>query len=112
MLKTGLTTTEINAYFASPANRKFVTLGGSTPRVSQNQIITQKWIALFGNGYESWNDYRRTGFPNLTSVDNPSPDSPVIPQRFFYTLTEISSNANNIPNPRPNITQRVWWASN
>ena len=112
MLKTGLTATEADAYIANPANRKFVTLGGTTPRVSQNQIITQKWIALFGNGYESWNDYRRTGFPNLTSVDNPNLDSPVIPQRFFYTLTEISSNTNNIPNPRPNITQRVWWASN
>jgi hypothetical protein len=111
MIKAGVNASVADSYISNPANRKFVTLGGSNPQVTLNQIITQKWIALFGNGYESWNDYRRTGFPRLTPVDNPSTDSPVIPQRFFYTLTEISSNANNIPSPRPNITQPVWWAN-
>ncbi|GAB3726686.1 SusD/RagB family nutrient-binding outer membrane lipoprotein [Hymenobacter agri] len=111
MLKAGVAQSDITAYLGNAANRKYVTLGGSTPSVSRNQILSQKWIALFGNGYESWNDYRRTGFPRLAPVDNPSADSPVIPQRFFYTLTEISSNANNIPNPRPNITVPVWWAN-
>ena len=28
-------------------------------------IMTQKWIANFNYGVDSWNDYRRTGFPRL-----------------------------------------------
>jgi hypothetical protein len=111
MLKAGVSQADITTYLTSANNRKYVTLSTTNANLMRNQIIAQKWIALFGNGYESWNDYRRTGFPRLAPVDNPSTDSPVIPQRFFYTLTEISSNANNIPNPRPNITAPVWWAN-
>ncbi|MBR4118791.1 MAG: SusD/RagB family nutrient-binding outer membrane lipoprotein [Bacteroidales bacterium] len=29
------------------------------------KIITQKWIAIFPNGFEAWVDYRRTGYPRL-----------------------------------------------
>lgn len=29
------------------------------------QIITQKWVALFLNGWEAFAEYRRTGFPQL-----------------------------------------------
>lgn len=111
MAKTGIDAATIDAYLANPANKSFVTLSGTVEQ-QRNKIITQKWIALLGNGYEAWNDYRRTGYPRLQGVENPGADSPVIPQRFFYTLTEISSNANNIPNPRPNITAPVWWATN
>jgi hypothetical protein len=110
MTKAGVAAATITAYLANPANRPYVTLAGTVEQ-QRNQIITQKWIALLGNGYEAWNDYRRTGYPRLAPVDNPSADSPVIPQRLFYTLTEISSNGNNVPNPRPNITERVWWAN-
>jgi len=34
-------------------------------------IITQKWISEFGNGFESYNDYRRTGYPTLFDPNNP-----------------------------------------
>lgn len=30
------------------------------------RIGTQKWIALFSNGYEGWSEWRRLGQPNLT----------------------------------------------
>lgn len=29
------------------------------------KIITQKWIAIFPNGFEAWVDFRRTGYPRL-----------------------------------------------
>ena len=32
------------------------------------RIITQKWIALFPNGIESWSEHRRTGYPKLLPV--------------------------------------------
>ncbi len=33
--------------------------------VKLEKLITQKWIAIFPNGYEAWTDYRRTGYPRL-----------------------------------------------
>ncbi len=63
-------------------------------------IITEKYKALYGNApIESWVDYRRTGYPQLT----PSPDavpsvnpSLVIPRRFLYPITErLNNEANN-----------------
>lgn len=32
------------------------------------RLITQKWIALFPNGQEAWNEIRRTGYPRIFSV--------------------------------------------
>jgi hypothetical protein len=45
------------AYIASPG----VAYDGTL-----EQIITQKWIANFTVAHESWNDWRRTGYPALT----------------------------------------------
>ena len=36
---------------------------------SLEQIITQKWVALYLNGYEAFAEYRRTGFPQLRKWD-------------------------------------------
>ena len=38
----------------------------STP--NQEQVLTQKYIALYMNGLEAWTEYRRTGFPNTLVV--------------------------------------------
>ncbi len=36
--------------------------------VKWEQIITQKWIAVYPDGQEAWSEYRRTGFPRLYKV--------------------------------------------
>ena len=110
MLKTGLSAAEVTAYFT--ANPQIVTLAATRPlEYQRNQIITQKWIAMTGNGYEAYNDYRRTGYPKLALVTNPSSESPTsIPVRLFYPNSEISANAKNIPTPQPATTVKVWWA--
>jgi len=51
--------------------------------------MTQKWVALFGNGIESYNDYRRTGLPKLADLVSPLD---VFPMRFYYSETELTSN--------------------
>ncbi|MBD2703473.1 SusD/RagB family nutrient-binding outer membrane lipoprotein [Spirosoma sp. BT702] len=55
-----------------------------------NAVMTQKYIALYGNGMESYNDYRRTGFPVL-----PAPIAPLntFPLRLAYSVTELATNA-------------------
>jgi len=107
MQKVGMTTAEINTYFTD--NPTVVTLAG-TPEQQRQQIITQKYIAWIGNGIEAFNDYRRTGYPVLTLVNNAQGDNPnVIPTRLPYTPAELSANP-NAPNPRPKTDVKLWFA--
>jgi hypothetical protein len=107
MSKTGLTTAEIDAYFLlHPA---VVTLTGSV-EAQRKQIIIQKYISFTGNGIEAYNDYRRTGYPELQLALNAQGDDPnSIPKRLPYTSDEISRNP-NVPTPAPLTSAKVWWA--
>lgn len=59
-------------------------------------IMTQKWIADFGNSVASYNDIRRTGFPRLfdpnTSDNDPETSTSF---KFPYVLTYPSSSMIN-----------------
>lgn len=112
MSKAGVATADIDAYLLAPANRRWVILSG-TNQQKLNQIITQKWIAFIGNGYEAYNDYRRTGYPRLSVVPNPSAESPnAIPVRLQYPTSEQVANSKNIPTPLPQPNNPVWWDAN
>ncbi|MDN5286918.1 MAG: hypothetical protein JWR38_3192 [Mucilaginibacter sp.] len=54
-----------------------------------NLVMTQKYIANFGNGMEGYNDYRRTGLPVLRTPLSPLN---VFPLRLYYSQTELSAN--------------------
>lgn len=106
MISAGLTTAEINAYFA--ANPNIVNLSGTTQQ-KRVQILTQKYIASVGNAIESYNDYRRTGLPVLTPPLVTAGDDPAtFPKRYPYTSSEASANPNQ-PNPRLLTNVKVWW---
>lgn len=78
-------------------------------------IGTQKWVALFPNGYEAWSEWRRLGFPQLT----PNPwgiplGNPVIPIRFTYPSSEATNNTENYnaavsAQGADEPTTPVWW---
>lgn len=107
MAATGMTGAEITNYFTT--NPAAVTLSG-TPADMLKQIITQKYLAWVGNGIESYNDFRRTGYPALVVALNAAGDNPaVIPRRFPYTSNEGNANPNQ-PSPRPKTDVKVWWA--
>jgi hypothetical protein len=107
MKSEGLTDAQIATYFA--ANPTIVTLTGTTDQKLQ-QIITQKYIASVGNAIESYNDYRRTGYPVLVAPIITEADDPnQFPQRLPYTAAEGAANPNQ-PNPRPKTSAKVWWA--
>ena len=67
----------------------------------QERIITQKWIANWLLGNESWADWRRTGYPKLlpgTKDGNKSEegvDSVIGARRMKYPQAEGSSNTDN-----------------
>ena len=54
-----------------------------------NLVMTQKYIADYGNGMEGYNDYRRTGLPVLRTPLSPLN---VFPLRLYYSQTEMSAN--------------------
>jgi hypothetical protein len=72
-------------------------------------VIQEKYFAEFGNGFEAYNDIRRTGYPS----DLPfalAPTNP-FPLRFQYPPTELTTNI-NAPNPAPLLSEAVFWDVN
>ena len=80
-----------------------------------NAIGTQYWIASFLNGWESFANWRRTGYPVLTPVNyagNVTNGS--IPRRLTYMLTEVVNNPRGLQAALDNqgkdvYMTRVWW---
>ncbi len=60
---------------------------------SLKQLITQKWIANFTVAHESWCDWRRTGYPELTVGPKGKRNS--MPVRFRYGGNEKDRNNDN-----------------
>jgi len=85
----GLTDVQATTYLASHA---YPASGSLDARVKA--IITQKWIAFLNgyDGFEAFNEYRRTGYPVLPSSVDPAALSTHLPSRIFYPLSEVSSN--------------------
>lgn len=89
------------------------------------QIITQKWIAIFPLGTEAWSEYRRTGYPKLLpAVQNLGADNVDLnrhARRLTYPVEEYSSNSANLSEAvgilnsesvdgnGDSMATRVWW---
>lgn len=82
------------------------------PASGLEKIMTQKWVHLYLNGYESWSDWRRTGFPTLAAA--PGGNQPTIPRRQGYPTNERSINGKSYTEAvtrqgADNLSTRVWW---
>jgi len=64
-------------------------------------IMAEKYKHMFAHA-EPFNDWRRTGYPELTPVVGNS-----IPRRYPYAQDEVNYNPDNTPSV--NVFQRVWW---
>jgi hypothetical protein len=65
------------------------------------QIMTQKWIALFPNGKEAWSEWRRTGYPkvftNYLNYSGGTISTTDGARRIFkFALSEYQNNVNGI----------------
>ena len=78
-------------------------------------ISEQYWAATLLNEYESFSNWRRTGYPTLTPTNDPgNVTGGTIPRRLIYPTGEESTNAENfaaaIARQGPNdFTTKVWW---
>jgi len=72
-------------------------------------IITQKYYAMCGfQGFEAWNEWRRTGYPDFFIQSKASTIDPgKMPLRMLYPNSELTSNL-HYPGTVP-ITTPVWW---
>lgn len=90
---------------------EFIKTGGSY--TSLNKILLQKWISLFGRGFEAWTEYRRTGIPELKPASNAIIES--VPLRFQYPISEEQTNNSNLQkaiqtlNNGDALNSKLWW---
>ncbi len=89
-------------------------------------IMTQKWVATFGDPLDQYNDYRRTGFPILADPNSsaleyqlnnadayPLSNSTTILNglyqlSFFWPQSELNANQ-NAPNQKNPTTYKIFW---
>ncbi|GAA3584581.1 SusD/RagB family nutrient-binding outer membrane lipoprotein [Snuella lapsa] len=102
-------TAEVDAYLAAnpyDANNALEMIG------------EQYWAATMLIPWESFSNWRRTGYPVLTPVNySGNATGGTIPRRLKYPIVEFNVNAENInaavANQGPNeYTTRVWWDAN
>ncbi len=74
-----------------------------------NIIMTQAYIASWGNPVEAYNNYRRTGMPlKIQPAQTSSPG--IFTRTFKYPSVAIDNNPNI--NPKPNQGVKVFWDTN
>lgn len=60
-----------------------------------NYVLKQAWFANFGNGFETYTTFRRTGFPNDLQLPLQTPKNFAL--RIPYAQDELNLNAANTP---------------
>lgn len=79
------------------------------------QINTQYWAATFMNGYESFANVRRSGYPRLVPINYPDNETGgEFPRRLRYPDDEPVLNAENYAEAvaqqgADNFKTRLWW---
>jgi hypothetical protein len=117
-------TADAATYLTDNATNRLVNYSLATTAAQQLEaIITQKWVALnFVNSEQSWNDYRRTGYPSVVTTagatatqtfaskysESTRPDR--LPTRLLYPPSEGSYNSANVPKGISPFTSLIFWA--
>ena len=78
-------------------------------------ISEQYWAATLLNEYESYNNWRRTGYPTLTPINyDGNVTGGTIPRRLIYPSSEQATNGDNYAaavarQGADDFTTRIWW---
>ncbi|MCW3107154.1 MAG: SusD/RagB family nutrient-binding outer rane lipoprotein [Segetibacter sp.] len=110
-----ISSTQIDAYIAA---NPYVVNGSFEEQLKQ--ISEQKWISLFGDDYEVYANWRRTGYPVLMPVNYPgNVTGGKMFRRFSIPITEnLTNQANYLEALKrqnfseatgDNLLTRVWW---
>ncbi len=125
-----LSSTATPANYVDPTNSIYSINAVSTvtPKWNDNgsfeenleHIMVQKWLGNYPNGWETWADFRRTGYPKFfPAVNNLSTDgvsSARGMRRLPYPLSEFNTNEANVKAAQAmlggpdNSATDLWWA--
>jgi hypothetical protein len=119
----GLTYTENSAWNIAPSSDVPVRfMEGGDPEKQLEQIITQKWIAIFPDGFEAWAELRRTKYPNpypRVASDNVDVPRDMVMPRLIFVEGEYDNNRAAVEAAKelPELTSRggdknstkLWW---
>jgi len=96
----GVSSADINTYIAT------------LPPANEENVLNQKYIALFMQPYEAWSEYRRTGFPKF--LIKPGEQTPLINPidgNLTYTFT-ITPSAQAINGAMTDLPARIRYPFN
>ena len=105
-------------YFNSPAVSDIPVKFSSVEEKQREQILTQKWIALFPEGHEAWAEKRRSGYPKLYPLvhsDNPALPAGQLIRRIPFLNYDRDRNAPAVEaavsllNGPDNAATKLWW---
>ena len=72
-------------------------------------IAKEFFVALYGNGIDAYNFYRRTGYPSDLQPDlEPNPGAFI--RSFLYPA--VYANNNNTVTQKTSVTEKVFWDNN
>jgi hypothetical protein len=110
---------DANSAITASARDTYVAANPLTASNELQQINTQYWIASFLNGPEAFANFRRSGYPTLTSNPYGQPSNPDVPngtfiRRLTYPTSELSVNTENVNEAIARqgvdkLSTRVWW---
>lgn len=83
----GIDSTSANAYV------------NTLPSASKENVLTQKYVALFMQPYEAWAEYRRTGYPNTLLLPGQTGTLNVATSsgQTTYTFTSLIAGLTDLP---------------
>lgn len=105
--------------YAYPSDVKIAFNTSGTNEEKLEQIITQKWIAMFPEGQEAWSEFRRTGYPRIFPVVVNNSGNTINTQeqikRINFVQDEINTNTSNVQDAETllegsdNGGTALWW---
>ncbi|WPP48626.1 SusD/RagB family nutrient-binding outer membrane lipoprotein [Catalinimonas niigatensis] len=108
-----------NGEVPAPSEAPVAYNAGGTKEQQLEQIITQKWIAIYPNSQEAWAEKRRTGYPvfyDRLNTDNAAIPVNTVPRRVPFVDGEFTTNAeavnaaiDNLLGGPNNGTTKLWW---
>ncbi len=114
----GTTTPVALPDFSTPPMTNIAVKFGTTPAEQLEQIITQKWLALYPDGWEAWGDRRRLELPKLYDImvsDNVDVPVGQIMRRVGFVPSEFATNQAAVDDAIVKLggpdkaSTRLWW---
>ncbi len=104
------TATQISNYITLVSNNYDT---AATTDSKLNIVMSEYYLALWGNGIESYNNIRRTGKPGNAQLAVAVPNPGFFMRSFFYPSVFVNRNSNAPSQKDPgNSVQKVFWDNN